>query len=210
MKTNGSLTLPKTVVFDLGKVLLDFDYSLAAQKIALHSDRDAGFVQDFIDHSPLLFRYETGLIGKELFFEEIRNATGFRGDFEAFSDAFCDIFTPIEPMIALHGCLRTRGIETHIFSNTNDLAVGHIRNKFPFFNTFTSYVFSYKHGAMKPQASLYEVVERQTGRRAEDILYIDDRAENVAAGAARGWQTILQERPEKTCQRCMDVGLLIP
>ena len=51
---------------------------------------------------------------------------------------------------------------------------------------------------MKPQAKLYEVVERMTKRRREQMLYIDDRPENIAAGAARGWQTILQETPEKT------------
>ena len=35
-------------------------------------------------------------------------------------------------------------------------------------------------------------------RRSAEILYIDDRPENIAAGAARGWRTILHETPEKT------------
>jgi FMN phosphatase YigB (HAD superfamily) len=199
---------PKTIVFDLGKVLLDFDYKIAARNIAAHSDRDAGFIQDFIDHSPLLFRYETGLIGSEQFFGELQQATGFRGTFEQFSGFFCDIFTPIEPMIALHARLRSQGIDTHIFSNTNDLAIAYIREKYSFFNTFTSYVLSFKHGAMKPQPKLYEVVERQTGRQAEEILYIDDRPENITAGAARGWRTILQESSESTSRQFLKMGLL--
>jgi FMN phosphatase YigB (HAD superfamily) len=40
------------------------------------------------------------------------------------------------------------------------------------------------------------------------LLYIDDRLENVAAGAARGWQTVLHETPEKTRAAVAKLGLL--
>ena len=61
---------------------------------------------------------------------------------------------------------------------------------------------------MKPEAGLYEVVERETGCRGADILYIDDRPENGDAGAARGWQVILQETPERTLATVRTLGLL--
>jgi len=32
------------------------------------------------------------------------------------------------------------------------------------------------------------------------LIYLDDRAENIAAGAARGWRTILHPSPERTRQ----------
>ena len=51
---------------------------------------------------------------------------------------------------------------------------------------------------MKPDPKIYEALEKLTGRRGAEILYIDDRPENVAGGAARGWQTILHETPEET------------
>ena len=110
-------------------------------------------------------------------------------------------------MLDLHAALRERGVPTYVFSNTNELAVGHIRKHFPFFSQFNGYVCSYEHGAMKPDAKLYEVVERQSGRRGADILYLDDRPENIAAGAARGWQVILQESPEKTRAAMHKLGL---
>src|SRR5262249_34440397 len=153
-----------------------------------------------IDHSPLLYRFETGLMSKHEFFEAVRSATGFRGTVEEFTSFFADIFFPMPAMIELHAQLRAHGLPTFIFSNTNELAVGHIRRNFPFFAHFTDYILSYEHGAMKPDARLYEVVEGKTGRCGEDILYLDDRLENVQAGADRGWQVILQETPEKTRQ----------
>ncbi len=192
------MKIPEVVVFDLGKVLVDFDYNIAARKISSGGRMTPDEVQAYIDHSPLLYRFETGLMTNENFFNEICAATGFGGEFDEFCCHFSDIFSPIEPMIAWHQSLRDKGIPTYIFSNTNELAIRHIRQRFPFFANFTDYILSYEHGAMKPNVKLYEVVERISGKRGDAILYLDDRAENVAAGAARGWQTILQESAAKT------------
>jgi HAD superfamily hydrolase (TIGR01509 family) len=202
------MELPRVVVFDLGKVLVDFDYGIAARNIAANGTVSAAEVQRFIDHSPLLFRYETGLMTKEQFFKEISAATGYRGTMAEFSEVFGDIFEPIAPMVELHSKLRARGLPTYIFSNTNELAINYIRQHFPFFKNFSGYILSYEHGAMKPDARLYEVVERETSRRKSEILYLDDRAENVVAGAERGWQVILQETPEKTRAALCTIGLL--
>jgi len=199
---------PDIVVFDLGKVLLDFDYGIAAGRIAAQGKLLAKDVLGVIGQTALLFRYETGLLTKAQFFAEVCDATGFCGGLEEFSQCFGDIFVPIEPMIELHAELQRSGLPTYIFSNTNELATEHIRKRFPFFNTFNGYILSYQHGAMKPDARLYEVVERESGRREAEILYLDDRPENIAAGAARGWQVILQETPERTRMAVERLGLL--
>jgi len=199
---------PDIVVFDLGKVLLDFDYVIVASKIAAQGKLLAKEVLGIIGQTPLLFRYETGLLSKAQFFAEVCAGTGFCGGLQEFSELFGDIFFPIQPMIELHAELQRSGIPTYIFSNTNELATEHIRKRFPFFNTFNGYILSYEHGAMKPDARLYEVVERKSGRRQAEILYLDDRPENIAAGAARGWQVILQETPQKTRTAIEKLGLL--
>ncbi len=183
-------TTPSVVIFDLGKVLVNFDYSIAARRIAARC------------------KMPLEEILCEQFFKEIRAATGFAGDLAEFSSFFSDIFVPIEPMVQLHARLRRRGLPTYIFSNTNDLAITHIRRNFPFFSNFDGYILSYEQGAMKPDAKIYEAAESQSGRRAAEILYLDDRPENIAAGAARGWQVILQESPEKTHDVIRKLGLL--
>jgi len=199
---------PKAVVFDLGKVLVEFDYGIAARGIAARGTNDPVQVQKFLDHSPLLFRYETGQMTKQQFFEEVRSGTGFKGGIDEFGRIFGDIFEPIPAMVDLHAALRAKRVPTFIFSNTNELAVAHIRGNFPFFSNFDDYILSYQHGAMKPQPRLYEVVEERIGRKGGEILYLDDRQENVDAGAARGWQIILQETPERSWDAVKRSGLL--
>jgi FMN phosphatase YigB (HAD superfamily) len=199
---------PSVVVFDLGKVLVDFDYTIAAKKIASKGTMLAQKIYEFIALSPLLLKYETGLITREQFFSAVCESTGYCGGIEEFGGFFADIFTPIEPMVELHSALRKAEIPTYIFSNTNDLAISHIRKNFPFFSNFDGYILSYEVGAMKPDAKIYEALEKMAGKRGPDVLYLDDRLENISAGAARGWQVILQETPQKTVAAIRKLGLL--
>ncbi|MDW8308427.1 MAG: HAD family phosphatase [Verrucomicrobiales bacterium] len=198
---------PSVIVFDLGKVLVDFDYSIAGRRVAALSNLPETAVQQFLERSPTLVRFETGQMSAREFYEEVRRATGFRGSFEQFAEFFADIFWEIPEMVGLHRALRERGFPTWIFSNTNPLAVGHIRRRFPFFSQFDGYILSYEVHAMKPDARIYEAFEARAGWRGAQVLYLDDRPENVAAGAARGWQVILQESPQNTLAAMRQLGL---
>ena len=198
----------KAVVFDLGKVLVDFDYGIAGRRLAARATMAAAELGQFLVHVPLIVEYETGMLTSQQFYERVRAASGFLGDLEEFAASFADIFTPIKPMVQLNAELRSRGFPTYIFSNTNELAVRFIRRNFPFFKDFNDYILSYEHGSMKPDSRLYEVVEKRSGCDRAEILYLDDRPENIAAGAARGWQVILQESPEKTRAAIGQLGLL--
>lgn len=202
------MTKPSIVVFDLGKVLVDFDYSIAGRRIAAQSKLSPEEVQQFLDHSPLLYRYETGLMTRQEFFETVRDHTSFQGDIIEFGNFFADIFTEMPEMTALHAGLRRQGVPTYIFSNTNDLAIEHIRRAFPFFANFDGYIFSYEVGAMKPTAKIYEELEKMSGKRGAEIVYLDDRQENIDAGAARCWQTILQTDAAKSRVAIEQLGLL--
>ena len=199
---------PQVVVFDLGKVLVEFDWTKAARNFAKHSVMNAEEIYKLLLHTPPLFKYETGLLSNEEFVAEVSSSIGFRKGRDEFERLFSDIFEPINGMIDAHASLRDKGIPTFIFSNTNDFAVKHIRKHYPFFNNFDGYILSYEHRSMKPDAKLYEVVEKTTGRRNGEIIYVDDRKENVDAGAARGWQTVLHETPELSRAALKKAGLL--
>ena len=198
---------PKAVIFDLGKVLLDFDYSLAIHKIAARGKATAHDIHRHINQSPLLHRYETGLMSTMEFYEEVRTVTSFHGDFAEFREIFGNIFHPIPEMITLQSRVRQAGLPCYIFSNTNEIAVQHIQEKYPFFGNFDGYIYSYEHGSMKPHHRLYEVVEEKSGFKGLDLVYIDDRAENIQAGASRGWQVVWQEEPAKTIAALKNLGV---
>ena len=196
------------IIFDLGKVLVDFDYTIAAQKISARSTRAPSDLHGMLGSSPILVAYESGQLTRRQVYELVSGAIGYQGDFAEFCENFAQIFTEIPGSIALHAELRQRQYPTYIFSNTNDLAIEHIRRDFPFFAHFDGYILSYEVGGMKPEPLIYEAMEAMTGRRGADLVYLDDRAENIAAGAARGWRAILHETPEKTRAALVQLGIL--
>ncbi|HRY50104.1 MAG TPA: HAD family phosphatase [Candidatus Paceibacterota bacterium] len=202
------MTCPRIIVFDLGKVLVDFDFGIAARRMAPRSTLNAEAIQDVIQRSPLIYDYESGRITTDTFFQRVQAATGFQGTQAEFGRIFSDIFSPIEPMVAAQAQLRQKGCPTYIFSNTNELAVNHIRQSFPFFSHFTGYIYSYEHKAMKPDFRIYEALEKVSGFAGHEVLYLDDRSENVEAGRQRGWQGIVHEDPETSLQLIRKTGLL--
>jgi putative hydrolase of the HAD superfamily len=193
--------VPQAVVFDLGKVLLDFDYGILARRMASQSSVSAEEILTVVNQTPLLHRYETGLISDREFYDAVVMATGFRGTEEEFLNWFGDIFTEIVPMVALQGELVRRGVPTYVFSNTNAQAIRYVRRSFDFYREFTGEVLSYEVHSMKPDSRIYEAVERVTGLSGRDLLYLDDRPENIAAGDSRGWQTWIHADAVETVSR---------
>ena len=70
------------VVFDLGKVLLDFDYGIAAAKLAPRSRLAVAEMQALLSQSPLLCRFESGQMTEREFFGEVCAASGYAGGWE--------------------------------------------------------------------------------------------------------------------------------
>lgn len=184
---------PKAVVFDLGKVLVDFDYQLAARRLAPLSRLDTDSFRQLIDQSPLLHELETGRIDFPSLVDIIGQESGYDGSYEFFQEAFTDIFSEIPEVIGLHAQLRERGIPTYLLSNTSGVASDHVRRRFPFFAHFNGYVMSHEVGHMKPATPIYEALERMAGLKGADLLYLDDRADNIEAALARGWQALLHQ-----------------
>lgn len=192
------MSAARAVVFDLGKVLLDFDYGRAMAKIAPLTRWCPDRLKEYVLETDLLLRYETGLLSSEAFHAELCTAGNMKCPMQQFAELFGDIFTPIEDMIGLQANLRAAGISTYIFSNTNELAIRYIQRTYPFFAGFTDYVLSFEQQSMKPDSRIYEVVEHVTGRKGSQLIYVDDRPENVNAGAARGWNFILHHDPHES------------
>ncbi|RME94910.1 MAG: HAD family phosphatase [Verrucomicrobia bacterium] len=206
-QTNGQPTPPEVVVFDLGKVLVDFDYGRAVRRLPPLIRVSLGEVRRLLTESPLLTDYETGRLDTRQFYEQFSQATGFAGDQAEFESIFNDIFSEITPMTAALGRLREAGWTCAAFSNTNPMAIEHLDRHYPFMGHLQPRILSYEHGRMKPDPALYEVVERLTGRSGAALFYVDDREENVAAARDRGWRAVLHRDPAETLRLMAAEGL---
>lgn len=195
----------EAVIFDLGDVLLSVDNVSAMQKLASHAQAP---VDSLFNAAELLHRFEFGeLTSREFHAEMCRHAELAIG-FESFCEIYCDMFSPVGYMIEAHQALREKGLPTYLFSNTSELHFSYISERYDFISQFTGYFLSYKLGCMKPQSASYAAVENGTRRSGSQLLYIDDRRDNVDAAAARGWQVIHHTSAADTLPKLRELGLL--
>ena len=188
----------RVVAFDIGKVLLDFDYGIFVNRMAPRTDMDESGLNAFLNQSPLLAKYESGQLTSTEFAEIVRMETGFEGLENEFAAFFEEIFTPIPDVIDMHREISESGMATYTFSNTNEMAVRHMSHAYDFWPRFSGHVLSHKVKALKPEVKMYEFLERVAGCRGDEIAYVDDRPENVEAGRARGWKAIEHRTPKET------------
>ena len=195
------------VAWDLGNVLVAFDPQEVIRQVARHSEGGIEAVTHFVMKSPWLERYERGQISTEEIFQRFQKECGYRGTLTELAEDLTGHFSEIRPMVRLLRWLKGQGYRCCAFSNTNPLAIERIR-QFSFWPEFDFAVLSYEHGAMKPEPRLYEVVEDQGHCQGSQILYFDDRPENVATGRQRGWIAIHHQNIEGTFHQLRQLGLL--
>lgn len=204
------MTKPSAVVFDLGGVLITFDYKIAINRLAPRIKITKAELMALLQETSLLLDFESGKVSTTEFFETVRNATGYCGDLETFCEDFNSMFGYVQEMVHLHDEVRGCGFKTYVLSNTNEIATAYFRKKFPFFNKFDGYVLSYDPTvqALKPAARIYEKLEQLSGLKGQQLFYIDDVPEYVDAARARGWQAIVHKSESETRQALIDAGVL--
>jgi len=82
--------------------------------------------------------------------------------------------------------LNRAGIKTGILSNIGDAMELGVLGRFPALAEFSHHTFSHRLGIAKPDAAIYRYAVEGLGVRAGEILFVDDREENILAARAAG------------------------
>jgi putative hydrolase of the HAD superfamily len=76
-----------------------------------------------------------------------------------------------------------------ILSNTNEVAVA-VNKKRGMFRDFAVLIFSYKAKSVKPQRKIYQIAAKKMKLPPQNLLFIDDKLENVRASQKFGMKAI--------------------
>jgi FMN phosphatase YigB (HAD superfamily) len=179
------------LLFDLGRVVLDIDFSKAIACWAGHagrapSDIAARFVIDETYH-----HHETGKISDADFFQAMRHSLGVELTDAQLLEGWNAMFAGEVPGIAPLLARAAKRLPLYVFSNTNSAHVeyfsvihadvlGHFREIF----------FSSSIGLRKPDPEAYDHVVKSIGLPAGRIVFFDDLVENVESARARGLKAV--------------------
>jgi putative hydrolase of the HAD superfamily len=93
---------------------------------------------------------------------------------------------PNEAMIAWAAALQKAGVATGILSNLGDAMEAGLRVRLPWLRDFSHTTFSHRLGIAKPDGAIYKHAVKGLGVTADEVLFIDDREENIVAARKAG------------------------
>lgn len=197
----------RAVVFDIGRVLIEWDPERFYRR-ELGEDR----AREFFAAVPIHAMNERVDLG-EPWAESVAALAAEHPDWaEAIGHwhgRWIELASPAIPRsVRLLHALKARGTPVFALSNFGADSFEHAATHYPFFHDFDRLFVSGRLGLAKPDPRIYEAVERDSGLRGEDLLFTDDRLDNIEAAAARGWRTHLFEHPEGLAARLVAEGLL--
>jgi len=180
----------KAIIFDIGNVLLKFDYQIAFKAIAAYTGEISPALISLLE--PLNRDFEAGAINRGEFVRRVGEAIEFGGTEPEFVAAWEAIFVENKPMKELVGQLRER-YPLYLLSNIGEIHHEYIFRTFPVFESFADGVFSYLAGCLKPDPEIYEIAARQFGVEPGETLFMDDMPANVEGARRAGFQAVLYD-----------------
>lgn len=176
----------KNVIFDLGKVLIDFDFD--GFYTALGYDPAERTLDEA--NGPILL-FEAGKISKAVFFEEIKKIYGFDMSLKEFEILWCSVFSEAKDMIELARKI-SKKYNVFIFSNTDEIHFPYIWKNFPALHFFKeNLMLSYELNAVKPEKEIYQNAIEKFRLNPSECVFIDDRPINVNIAEEFGMKGII-------------------
>ncbi len=183
--------MPKALIFDLGNVILAFDFTRSYKALSKVCHYPPEQMPDRLRPTGLVHRYESGVVGSDVFFRELVEILELDGlTFESFRDIWFSIFDS-ETLCPDHFFEQlARQYRLILLSNTNEMHFEMIRERFPLLRHFHHLVLSYEVGAMKPDPRIYQEAIRLAGCLPEECFYTDDVQEYVNGGLKAGMDAV--------------------
>jgi HAD superfamily hydrolase (TIGR01509 family) len=186
----------RTIISDMGRVLLWFDNDVFIRKLAVSAAIPENKIKEAAHWNlDLLTDFDKGAMSPADFYKRVAGAVGSAIGEAEFYSIYNDIFRLNPRALDILRKQKTAGYRLLLLSNTDIERFGFVRKRFPEVFFFDDYILSFEQGMAKPEPGIYREAIRRAGCRAEECVFIDDIPENVEAAAKLGIAGIVY-RPE--------------
>lgn len=183
------MTAIKAFIFDMGKVIIDFDHGIAINNLAAMAKVDPNKVHEFFFTSGIFKASHRGDVNGHQFHGAFCDTFITDTPYEDFIVAACDIFQARPKVETVLSRLANAGYKLILLSNVNEIEMNFIRSKFDFLKHFQAEVLSYRERCVKPEDTIYLRALTAAETEPHHCLFIDDMIENVLAAQRLAIQT---------------------
>ncbi|MGB7317596.1 MAG: HAD family phosphatase [Planktotalea sp.] len=197
----------EAVIFDIGNVLIEWQPERYYDRVIGEERRRAIF--DAVDLHKMNDRVDRGENFRDVIYETADAHPEIRDDIRRWHDNWIEMASPaIDHSVRLMRALQSAGVPVFALTNFGVESFAYAQTHYDFLNKFDRAYVSGHMKVIKPDPEIYAQVEADCGIAPGRLLFADDRADNIEAAAARGWQTHLFEGPQGWADRLVSEELL--
>ncbi len=182
------MTKPELIIFDLGRVLVDFDFRLVIKRLARYTSLSPKEIRRYFLRTPLWGAFERGEVEPKDFFLQLSKELKLQKlTFQQFTPLWNAIFTEKHDTVSILARLRGQ-YRIALLSNVNILHWDHVAQAHDFIQWVDHPVASWKVGIRKPDPDIYRTTLHMAGVSPQKAVFIDDVEEHVLAARSLGMQ----------------------
>ena len=183
-------------IFDLGKVIVDWDPRYLLQEIAPDKDRLEYLVEVVLDLE-WFSKVDSGYPLSKAIEERSQIYPGYAMEMQTYVDRWPETIRGLfEKTLDIVRELHTAGFPLYVLSNWADETWARVESGFDFLQYFDDIIISGHVGMAKPDKAIFELAREQFDVIPDSTLFIDDVPKNVEAAKAIGFQTVIFASPE--------------
>lgn len=197
----------KSIIFDLGNVLIFFDWKIAERKLNQIQENAGNLCTKLLKtNRDLIFSLETGRISEKEFLNVIKKKIQLEISDEILALIFSDIFWENTELVEKLSILKNSK-KLYCLSNTNFIHRKYGWGKYGFLRLFDKLFLSYELGYVKPSKEIYNLVSNEIKMKPSEILYIDDISEYTESAKELGWNVINFKSNQDLFLKLRDFGI---
>jgi len=176
------------VVFDVGRVLVQWDLRCLYRKLFAEEEQVEWFVTHVVTEE-WHFQHDHGRPLAEMVPERIAQFPEYAEEIRAYATRFNETVPGLVPgSQELVGELAARGCPLYAITNFGHEFWQGFRPVQPVFDHFRDIVVSGTEKIAKPDPRIFALAAARFGHAPEEMLFVDDNCANIEAAAALGWQ----------------------
>ena len=183
----------KNIIFDVGKVLVEYDPDGMMKKLGF-DEETLQTVNQAVFQNELWNESDRGVLSPEELLEAfIANNPAYEKEIRQVIDAVGDTISLMPYTVEWVKGLKERGYHLYILSNYAEYTYEKTSHKMEFLPSMDGVVFSYRCKLIKPEKEIYEYICKTYELKPEESVFLDDRKDNVEAARNMGMHGIVFE-----------------
>lgn len=188
----------KTIIFDIGNVLADFNFEGCFKYYTSDDETYQKMVRATI-MSPVWNEFDKGVWSDEEILQGfIKNDPSIERELRTMFTNLTGIIKQREYAIPWIRELKQSGYQVLLLSNfPQRIYEIHKKNELQFLDVVDGGILSYREKLVKPDPEIYHLLMKRYQLIPKECVFMDDREENVIAAREVGWQAIQFSTKEK-------------